>query len=120
MSEVHLERLRKICFRLPETTERLSHGEATFFVKKRVFAGYSDNHHGDGRISVWLPAPPGMQEMLVESEPATFFRPPYVGHKGWIGVVLDNIKDEDLEFYIRNGWRLVAPKKLQAILDAEA
>jgi hypothetical protein len=116
MSDKHLERVRKICFKLPETEERISHGEPTFFAGgKRVFAGYSDNHHGDGRVAVWLPAPPGMQEMLVESEPETFYRPPYVGHKGWIGVILDNISDEDLEFYIRNGWRLVATKKLQAV-----
>jgi hypothetical protein len=56
--------------------------------------------------------------MLVETEPETFFRPPYVGHKGWIGIILEKISDKDLEFYIRNGWRLVATKKLQAKLDA--
>jgi hypothetical protein len=118
MSEGQLERLRKICFKLPETEERLSHGEETFFVKKRVFAGFSNNHHNDGRVAVWLPAPAGMQEMLVETEPETFFRPPYVGHKGWIGVILEKISDQDLEFYIRNGWRMVASKKLQAEMDA--
>lgn len=118
MDNTLLERVRKICFELPETDERLSHGEPTFFAGgKRVFVMYSDNHHGDGRIAVWLPAPEGMQEMLVGSEPEVFFRPPYVGHKGWIGVVMENINDADLRFYIRNGWRLVAPKKLVALVD---
>jgi hypothetical protein len=115
MSEKLLERVRQICMALPETTERLSHGEPTFFVRKRVFAMFADNHHNDGRIAVWLPAPPGLQETLIESAPATYFKPPYVGVRGWIGVELVNISDEDLAFHIRDGWRLVAPKKLQAI-----
>lgn len=118
MSEHHLERVRKICFELPGTEERLSHGEPTFFAGgKRVFVMYADNHHEDGRIAVWLPAPPGLQEVLVDSDSDTFFRPPYVGYRGWIGVVLDRISDEDLAFYIRDGWRLVAPKKLQKLVD---
>ena len=117
MDEPQLERLRKICFKLPETTERLSHGEPTLFVKKRVFASYTDGHYNDGRTAVWLPAPDGMQEMLIETDSDTYFRPPYVGHKGWIGVVLENISNEDLEFHIRDGWGLVAPKKLRASLE---
>ena len=117
MGNQQLERLRKICFRLPETTERLSHGEPTFFVKKRVFASFTNGHYNNYQIGVWLPAPPGMQEMLIESDPETFFRPPYVGHKGWIGVYIDNISDDDLEFYVRTGWRLAATKKLQSLID---
>jgi len=117
MGNQQLERLRKICFRLPETTERLSHGEPTFFVKKRVFASYTDGHYNNNQIAAWLPAPPGMQEMLIETNPETFFRPPYVGHKGWIGIVLENIEDEALEFYVRTGWMQVAAKKLQARFD---
>jgi len=119
-NKTHLERVRKICFELPGTEERLSHGEPTFFAGgKRVFVSYTDGRYGDGRVAVWLPAPEGMQEMLVASEPEVFFRPPYVGHRGWIGAVLDNISDVDLRFYIRNGWRLVAPRKLQALVDEE-
>lgn len=110
-----LERVRKICFAFPETTERLSHGEPTFFVRgKKVFAMFANNHHGDGRIAVWLPASPGLQELLVKTEPETFFKPPYVGVRGWIGIQLDQISDADLQFYIRSGWLLIAPKKLQA------
>lgn len=116
MDEKQLERVRRICATLPEKTERLSHGEPTFFVRKRVFAMFANNHHGDGRIAVWLPAPPGIQEMLISSAPETYFKPPYVGVRGWIGIVLDNISYEDLAFHIRDGWWLVAPLKLQADL----
>jgi hypothetical protein len=115
MNDKHLERVRRICMALPDTTERLSHGEPTFFVRKRVFAMFADNHHNDGRIAVWLPAPPGLQETLIDTAPETYFRPPYVGVRGWIGIELVNISDEDLAFHIRDGWQLVAPKKLQAI-----
>ncbi len=119
MSEKQLERVRKICFTLPETSERLSHGEPTFFVRKRVFAMFSNNHHNDGHIAVWLPAPTGLQETLIETDPDTFYKPPYVGVRGWIGVELDRISDEDLAFHIRDGWRLVAPKKLLAQVEAD-
>ena len=112
MSEHHLNRVRKICFTFPETAERLSHGEPTFFVRKKVFAMFANNHHNDGHIAVWLPAPPGVQGMLIDSDPETFFKPPYVGVRGWIGIELASISDDDLEFYIHQGWRIVAPKKL--------
>jgi hypothetical protein len=117
VSEKQLERVRQICTRFPETTERLSHGEPTFFVRKRVFVMFANNHHNDGRIAVWLPAPPGLQETLVKTAPETYFKPPYVGVRGWIGVNLDAISDEDLAFHIRDGWRLVAPRKLQPAVD---
>jgi ketosteroid isomerase-like protein len=75
---------------------------------------FADNHHGDGRVAVWLPAPPGAQEALVETTPATFFRPPYVGGRGWVGISLDAINDEELRLYIETAWELVAPKRLRA------
>ena len=65
MSNKHLQRIRRICATLPETTEKLSHGEPTFFVHKKVFAMFSNNHHRDGHIAVVLPAPPGIQAMLM-------------------------------------------------------
>ena len=111
-SQEHLERIRKICADFPETTERLSHGEPTFFARKKVYVMFANNHHNDGRVAVWLPAPLGLQETLIETDPETFFKPPYVGVRGWIGIILDRISDEDLAFHIRDGWRLVAPKKL--------
>lgn len=114
MSVDQLERVRQICAVLPETTERPSHGEPTFFVRGKVYVMFADNHHGDGRVAVWLPAPPGAQEALLEATPATCFRPPYVGGRGWIGICLDAIDDEQLRLYIETAWELVAPKRLRA------
>ena len=113
MSAKHLKRLRRICNALPGTTEKLSHGEPTFFCKK-VFAMCSFNHHTDGRVAVVMPAPACVQAMLVENSPEKFYKPPYVGGAGWIGIELDRVTDEELEFHIREAWRLIAPKKLQA------
>ena len=68
-SEEHLGRVRRICSALPETTEKLSHGEPTFFVRKKVFAMFANNHHSDGHIAVWIPAAPGFQTMLIHTWP---------------------------------------------------
>jgi hypothetical protein len=116
-SEEHLRRVRQICAALPGTEERLSHGEPTFFVGKRVYAMFANNHHDDGHIGLWLPAPGGMQETLIASAPQVYYYPPYVGFRGWIGIELANISDADLAFHIRDGWRLIAPKRLQAELE---
>src|SRR5947209_9010071 len=84
-----LERLRALCLALPETTERLSHGEPTWFVRdKKTFVMYADNHH-DNVLAFWCAAPPGAQELLVSGDPERYFRPPYVGHRGWLGVRLE-------------------------------
>jgi hypothetical protein len=91
-----LEKLRRLCLALPDTTERLSHGEPTWFVRdKRVFVMFANNHHDDGRIAFWCAAPAGAQEAMVESNPLHFFRPPYVGHRGWLGVRVDVDVDWD-------------------------
>ena len=88
--EQTLERIRELCLGLPETSERLSHGAPTFFVRgKRAFLMVLTDHHGDGRFAIWCAAPEGTQALLVEAEPERFFRPPYVGHRGWLGVRLD-------------------------------
>jgi hypothetical protein len=89
-----IEHLRQLCMALPDATERPSHGEATWFVKNRSFATTADHHHDD-RVAVWLAAPAGRQESLVETDPGRFFRPPYVGHRGWVGVYLDIPVDWD-------------------------
>jgi hypothetical protein len=111
-SEEHLRRVRRICAGLPETTERLSHGAPTFFVRKKVYAMFVNNHHGDGHIAVWIPAAPGFQAMLTSTWPDKFFRPPYVGVRGWVGVELTNVDDEELASHLRDAWNLIAPKKL--------
>ena len=85
-----LERIRRICLALPDTSERLSHGAPTFFVReKRAFLMVLTNHHGDGRFAIWCAAPDGMQQALVAGDPERFFVPPYVGHRGWLGMRLD-------------------------------
>ena len=112
MSKKQLERVRRICSALPETTERLSHGEPTFFVNNKVFVMFADNHHKDGHIAVWLPVPSGFQTALIETAPETFFNPPYVGVRGWVGIELDRISDKDLTFHIQVAWELIAPKRL--------
>ena len=107
-----LGRVRQLCLALPEATERPSHGEPTFFVGKKVFVMFADNHHGDGRVAVWLPVPPGLQSVFIDSAPETFFKPPYVGGRGWVGIELDRISDADLGFHMSTAWDLVAPRRL--------
>jgi hypothetical protein len=115
-----LAAIRRICNDLPEVTERPSHGSPTWFVRgKKTFVMFLDDHHGDGRLAIWCAAPPGVQAQLVEQEPARFFRPPYVGHRGWLGVVLDVEPDWDEVAQIcADAYRHVAPKTLVAALDA--
>jgi hypothetical protein len=97
---------------MPESAEKLSHGEPTFFVRKKVFAMFANNHHNDGHVALWLLAPEGMQETMIHEAPEIYFRPPYVGVRGWIGVELRRIGDEELAALIRQAWRLAAPKTL--------
>lgn len=111
-----MERVRRICMSLPETVEKISHGEPTFFVRKRVFAMCSNNHHNDGHIAVTLPAAIGVQEALVAANPEKFYRPPYVGVRGWIGVELDRVDDKELALHIKEAWRMIAPEKLHSLL----
>ena len=117
LGEKHVERVRRICLALPETMEKLSHGEPTFFVRKRVFAMCSINHHHDGHIAVTIPAAIGIQAALIESNPKKFYRPPYVGGAGWVGIELARVKDKELALHIREAWKLIAPEKLHPALD---
>ena len=121
VSDDILTRLREVCLALPEVTERLSHGSPTWFVRgKKTVATYVDNHHGDGRLAIWCPAPPGVQGALVTEEPDRFFVPAYVGHRGWLGVRLDRELDwDEVAGIVEDAYRLVAPKKLVTELDRE-
>ena len=110
-----LEPLRALCLALPETSERPSHGAPTFFVRdKRAFVMVLTNHHGDGRFAIWCAAAPaGNQELLVQADPERFFRPPYVGHRGWLGVRLNDVVDwDELAGIVEDAFRTVAPKRL--------
>ena len=113
------DRLRAICSELPEVTERVSHGAITFFVRsKRTLCYLTDDHHGDGRLALICAAPPGAQEELLETDPARFFRPPYVGHRGWIGLRLDVAPDwDEVARAVVESYRCVAPATLLRQLD---
>ena len=110
-AEEHLKRVRSICAAFRDVEERLSHGAPTFFTGGKTFAMFVNNHHNDGHIAVWIAAEPGVQEMLISTHPRTFFRPPYVGPRGWVGIELDQIDDEDLASHLTDAWRLIAAKK---------
>ncbi len=107
-----LERLRTVCLALPDTSERLSHGAPSFFFKtKRCFLMLLDDHHGDGRFAIWCAAPDGMQALLAANDPAKFFVPPYVGHRGWLGVMLhDDVDWGELAGIVEDAYDVVASR----------
>jgi hypothetical protein len=114
-------RLREVCLALPEVTERASHGVPTWFVRgKNSFVQlWADGHHGDHFPHLWCAGLPGAQEALTGSAPDRFFRPPYVGHRGWIGVRLDGDVDwAELAEVCTDAYRAVAPARLTTLLDA--
>ncbi len=109
-----LGRLREVCLGLPEVTEKVSHGEPVWFVRRRMFVSFADRHHDD-RVAFWCAAPPGAQEALVDDR--RYFRPPYVGHRGWLGVYLDVPVDwDEVGEVVVDAYRCVAPKGLAAQL----
>jgi hypothetical protein len=112
-----IERVRRICLALPGAWEKISHGEPTWFVGKKVFAMFSNNHHNDGHIAVTMPAAIGIQEMLIEKSPKKFYSPPYVGCRGWVGIEVDRVSDKELTLHMKEAWRLIAPKKLLAEVE---
>lgn len=116
--EALLEPVRAACLALPEVTERLSHGAPSFFVRgKTTFVMFTTRHHGDAHVALWCAAPPGVQEQLIEAEPARFFRPPYVGVRGWVGVRLDVDNDwDEVRAICTEAYRHVAPAKLAALV----
>jgi hypothetical protein len=114
------ERLRAICLALPEVTERASHGAPTWFVRnKSSFVQlWADGHHDNQFPHLWCAAPPGAQQELTESDPGRFFRPPYVGHRGWVGVRLDGDVDwTEIAELCQDAYRVIAPRALVAKLD---
>jgi hypothetical protein len=122
-----LEHLREICLSFPETTERLSHGTPTFFVRGKSTFVYAwiNGHHTDEFPHLWCAAPPGAQEDLVSRDPQRFFRPPYVGHRGWIGVKLPSPSSpagsdwDDIDAICEDAFRAVAPKRLADLMDED-
>ena len=106
----------------PQTVEKLSHGEPTWFAGgKRVFVTFSNHHHG-GPLGFWCPAPEGAQDVLVGAAPERFFVPPYVGGNGWLGVRLDTARIDwgEVATVVDDAWRQVAPKRLVAAFRVSA
>jgi hypothetical protein len=115
MAKRPIDRLRAICLALPEVTEKEAWGDPTFRVRDKIFAM---EKRGDGRVSVWCKAPDGSQHVLVNADPETFFVPPYVGHKGWVGMRLDRKPNwDEVAALVRRSYRLIAPKKLAAAVE---
>ena len=114
-----LPRLRALCLALPEVTERISHGEPTWFVRdKKVFVMYAGRHHDD-RVGFWCAAGPGEQEAQIGTDPERYFRPPYVGGRGWLGVRLDvDVDWAEVAEVVSDAYRQIAPARLRAQLDA--
>ena len=114
-----LAQVRAAALALPETSERLSHGAPTFFIRDRTsFVMFHDDHHGDGRLAIWCAAPSGVQGLVVDEDPRRFFVPPYVGHRGWLGLRLDTDVDfDEVHAVIEDAYRSVAPKRLLAQLE---
>ena len=111
-SPAQIDRVRKLALAQPGVSEKLSHGEPTFFVAKRVFVMVANNHHSDGHTAIWIPVPPGAQAAMIAEAPTIYFKPPYVGVKGWVGVELPQIGDRELAELIRQAWQLTTPKAL--------
>ena len=121
MPNTPLGRLRTICLALPDAHEARAWGEPTFRVRGKIFAMHADasNHHGAGRPAVWVKAAPGNQELMIKAAPHRFFRPPYVGPSGWIGIWLDgNVPWTVVRQLVTDAWRLTAPKRLLAAQGA--
>ncbi len=111
-----LDRLRAICLALPEAEERETWQEATFRVRDKIFAMHIDDD-GDGRPALWCKAPEGSQAILVGADPRRFFVPPYVGHKGWIGMWLDRrVAWREVKIAVSRSYRLTAPRRLAALV----
>ena len=115
MSDQPIDRLRAVCLELPEAAEKEAWGDPTFRVRDKIFAMVKV---GDGRVSLWCKAPPGSQAVLVGADPELFFVPPYVGHKGWVGMRLDRNPDwREVAIVVARSYRLIAPKRLAASVE---
>jgi hypothetical protein len=106
-----IARVRRICLALPETSEKISHGEPTFFVRKRVFCMFANNHHNDEHIGVWIAAEPELQAALLKESPKKYYYPSFVGKGGWIGIELAQVTDDELGGHLSDAWRLIEAKQ---------
>jgi predicted DNA-binding protein (MmcQ/YjbR family) len=114
MPKSPIDLLRAVCLALPEAAEKEAWGDPTFRVRNKIFAMQTNR---DGRAAVWVKAPEGSQIILVNGDPARYFVPPYVGHKGWVGIWLDDGPDwDEVTLQIQRSYRMIAPKRLAALV----
>lgn len=109
-----LDRVTRICRTFPEAGFELAGRNATYVVRKRVFAYYLNDHHGDGIISVCVKALPGDNEALIAAHPKKFYLPAYIGPRGWVALRLDipGVDWNEVAELVKGSYRLIAPKKL--------
>ena len=112
-----LGKLSKICLALPEASCERSGSHATFRVRKKVFAYFLDNHHGDGIVSVCTKTRLGENFDLSKQNPARYYLPAYIGPRGWVGLRLDggSIDWTEVAELVRSSYFAVAPKRLAAM-----
>jgi len=115
-----LIRLTEICLALPEASRRDSGSHATFLVRKKTFAYFLDNHHGDGIVSVCCKTPLGENTDMIAHDPERFYMPAYIGPKGWVALRLDRgeVDWDEVGHLVANSYRLVAPKRLASLIGA--
>ena len=111
--EAVIARVSELCLALPDVTEVMAWGEPTWRARGKLFAMFDTHHHGNPHLSVWLAAPPGAQAALIDADPERFWRPPYLGHRGWVGMRLDGRPDwAEVAALVRRSYRMTAPKRL--------
>ena len=121
MADPTLERLRAFIEALPETSEKISHGSPTWWGGKKTFACFHSGSYDEGRRAVWIKAPEGAQEALIAANPERFYRPKYLGPRGWVAMRLEHaVNWAEVEDLLVQGYRLVAPKRALAALDARS
>jgi predicted DNA-binding protein (MmcQ/YjbR family) len=116
-----LKRLTTVCLRLPGTTRKMTGDHVTFYVRKKVFAYFLDNHHGDGIVGLVCKVLPGDNTALIASNPGKFYMPAYVGPRGWVGLRLDRARVdwEEVEELVTHSYQLIAPKRLATTAHVE-
>jgi predicted DNA-binding protein (MmcQ/YjbR family) len=114
-------RVDRLCLALPESTGE-GDQHVGYRVRGRTFAWLTEDHHGDGRLALTCKVPPGAQQALVAADPERWFVPPYLGPRGWVGLLLDTpgVDWDEVAALVADSYRLVAPRRLAARLDPPA
>lgn len=121
MEKTLIKALNEVCLSLADCEQGQSHGTPVFKVRGKTFAQYCLNHHGDGRVALWVAAPSGAQDTLCANEPSIYFVPPYTGHRGWLGIELNKgLAWQQVVGHLYEAYRLAAPKELGENLVAKA